>query len=90
MEQTVGGCLCVYAGTLLVGALHNVPTRHVLDVDVTVRHLLMGATLNIHIRRLPQSHTCFNTLDLPCYPTKALLKQKLMMAIAGSDGFGLA
>ena len=42
MEQTVGGCLCVYAGTLLVGALHNVPTRHVLDVDVTVRALTHG------------------------------------------------
>jgi E3 ubiquitin-protein ligase HUWE1 len=41
--------------------------------------------------RLPQSHTCFNTLDLPPYPTKAILKDKLMTAVtAGAGGFGFA
>lgn len=38
----------------------------------------------------PQSHTRFNTLDLPPYPTKELLRQKLMTAVEGSAGFGFA
>ena len=42
------------------------------------------------ICRLPQSHTCYNTLDLPPYPTKAILREKLEMAIAGSEGFDVA
>jgi E3 ubiquitin-protein ligase NEDD4 len=40
--------------------------------------------------RLPQSHTCFNTLDLPPYPSKAILREKLMTAVEGSAGFGFA
>jgi len=35
---------------------------------------------------LPISHTCFNRIDLPPYPTYTLLKQKLLMAI--SEGIG--
>lgn len=45
---------------------------------------------NACVCRLPQSHTCFNTLDLPPYPTKELLREKLMTAVEGSAGFGFA
>ena len=45
---------------------------------------------NVCVCRLPQSHTCFNTLDLPPYPTKEVLREKLMTAVAGSAGFGFA
>ncbi|KAG5486166.1 hypothetical protein LSCM1_07284 [Leishmania martiniquensis] len=37
---------------------------------------------------LPQAHTCFNKIDLPVYPSAAVLKEKLMLAITyGSLGF---
>lgn len=38
---------------------------------------------------LPQAHTCFNQLMLPDYPTRDILKEKLSIAIAYSEGFGL-
>jgi hypothetical protein len=42
-----------------------------------------------HIDQLPKSHTCFNQLDLPNYPTKEILKEKLRITITwGSEGFG--
>lgn len=42
-----------------------------------------------HIDQLPKSHTCFNQLDLPNYPTKEMLKERLRVAITwGSEGFG--
>ena len=39
---------------------------------------------------LPVAHTCFNLLDLPRYPTKEMLKNKLSQAVEYSTGFGLA
>ena len=39
--------------------------------------------------QLPTSHTCFNILILPAYPTKEVMKQKLLTAIQYSEGFGL-
>uniref|UniRef100_A0A3B0MHT7 HECT-type E3 ubiquitin transferase n=1 Tax=Theileria annulata TaxID=5874 RepID=A0A3B0MHT7_THEAN len=39
--------------------------------------------------RLPTAHTCFNQLDLPCYPSREMLKSKLLQAILeGKEGFG--
>ncbi|CAL1530118.1 unnamed protein product [Lymnaea stagnalis] len=38
---------------------------------------------------LPVAHTCFNLLDLPRYTSKATLKEKLLMAIQQTEGFGL-
>ncbi|KAI1139536.1 hypothetical protein F5Y05DRAFT_411725 [Hypoxylon sp. FL0543] len=41
--------------------------------------------------RLPQSHTCFNQLDLPEYESYDILRRQLLKAItAGSDYFGFA
>lgn len=40
--------------------------------------------------RLPQSHTCFNQLDLPSYKSYEDLKRALLIAInEGHEGFGL-
>lgn len=40
--------------------------------------------------RLPTAHTCFNQLDLPDYPSKDVLRNRLMLAISeGSGYFGL-
>lgn len=42
-----------------------------------------------HTSQLPKSHTCFNQLDLPCYPDKETMEKKLKVALAwGSEGFG--
>ncbi|KAF8060412.1 hypothetical protein N665_1217s0015 [Sinapis alba] len=41
--------------------------------------------------RLPSAHTCFNQLDLPEYPSKEQLKERLLLAIhEASEGFGFA
>ncbi|KAL0906611.1 hypothetical protein M5K25_025120 [Dendrobium thyrsiflorum] len=38
---------------------------------------------------LPSAHTCFNQLDLPEYPAKEQLQERLLLAIhEGSEGFG--
>ena len=39
--------------------------------------------------RLPSAHTCFNHLLLPEYATKEKLREKLLLAISNSEGFGL-
>ncbi|KAJ4837727.1 hypothetical protein Tsubulata_038110 [Turnera subulata] len=38
---------------------------------------------------LPSAHTCFNQLDLPEYPSKERLEERLLLAIhEGNEGFG--
>ena len=37
---------------------------------------------------LPRAHTCFNRIDLPPYRSYQELKEKVVMAIEGSYGFG--
>ncbi|XP_058757309.1 E3 ubiquitin-protein ligase UPL1-like [Vicia villosa] len=38
---------------------------------------------------LPSAHTCFNQLDLPAYPSKQHLEERLLLAIhEASEGFG--
>lgn len=39
--------------------------------------------------KLPTSHTCFNTLLLPSYRSKAVMADRLRLAIMNSEGFGL-
>ncbi|WIA34826.1 hypothetical protein OEZ86_013124 [Tetradesmus obliquus] len=39
--------------------------------------------------KLPTAHTCFNTLLLPEYCSRAKLQRKLMTAIQNAQGFGL-
>jgi len=38
---------------------------------------------------LPVGHTCTNRLDLPPYPSKEILRQKLNYAIFETQGFGI-
>jgi len=41
--------------------------------------------------RLPQAHTCFNTIDLPDYATEEMLNRKLRQALdEGGEGFWIA
>ncbi|CAG9862580.1 unnamed protein product [Phyllotreta striolata] len=40
-----------------------------------------------NIENFPRAHTCFNRLDLPPYESYAQLKDKLIKAIEGSQGF---
>ena len=39
--------------------------------------------------RLPVSHTCFNTFTLPDYKSKSIMKEKVMLAIQHTEGFGI-
>ena len=38
---------------------------------------------------LPCSHTCFNQLVLPDYPSMAKMKRKLKLAVNNYEGFGM-
>ncbi|KAL8166110.1 hypothetical protein V2J09_007609 [Rumex salicifolius] len=41
------------------------------------------------VDHLPSAHTCFNQLDLPEYPSKQHLQERLLLAIhEGNEGFG--
>jgi len=42
------------------------------------------------ITRLPAGHTCFNLLDLPEYPSKDILLDRVVYAIKNTEGFGQA
>lgn len=39
--------------------------------------------------KLPVAHTCFNILDLPAYPTKEKMRDKLLQAMNFTAGFGI-
>ena len=39
--------------------------------------------------KLPCAHTCFNHLLLPDYKNKDKLRERLLIAINNSEGFGL-
>uniref|UniRef100_A0A3P8Z9B5 HECT-type E3 ubiquitin transferase n=1 Tax=Esox lucius TaxID=8010 RepID=A0A3P8Z9B5_ESOLU len=41
------------------------------------------------VTSLPRAHTCFNRLDLPPYPSYALLYEKLLIAVEETSTFGL-
>jgi E3 ubiquitin-protein ligase HUWE1 len=57
---------------------------------------MRGGTQKFSIHRaarsettLPSSHTCFNQLDLPQYPTEEILQKKLLLACTECyEGFG--
>ena len=40
-------------------------------------------------KRLPTSHTCFNNLELPMYPSETMLREKLTIAIHADAGMGI-
>ncbi|OHT10203.1 putative E3 ubiquitin-protein ligase HECTD2 [Tritrichomonas foetus] len=40
-------------------------------------------------KKLPVSHTCFNTFGLPKYKSKAILEEKVKLAIQYTEGFGI-
>ena len=42
------------------------------------------------IQKLPSAHTCFNNLILPDYKNKEILKEKLIISINYSQGFGFS
>jgi len=58
--------------------------RHGPDSDMYKYSLLFLTCL-----RLPSAHTCFNHLLLPEYSSKEKLREKLLIAINNSVGFGL-
>ena len=40
--------------------------------------------------RIPQSHTCFNTIDLPQYESEEELNEKLILAIEECNTFEMS
>jgi hypothetical protein len=60
-----------------------------LPANVAAQPLQINITLD-NTANLPISHTCFNKLDIPRYPTKEILKTKLFQAVMMSSGFHIA
>jgi len=40
--------------------------------------------------KLIRGHTCYNTLDLPEYPSFEILRERVLFGINESQGFGFA
>ena len=53
-----------------------------------VNKFLISKVFDKNFDRLPRAHTCTNQLDLPEYPSKEILKQRLKFAIKEGKGFG--
>ena len=54
-----------------------------------INRFKISKNFDINYDRLPIAHTCFNQLDLPEYPNKEILKERLIKAIKeGKAGFG--
>ncbi|RDD40061.1 putative E3 ubiquitin-protein ligase HERC4 [Trichoplax sp. H2] len=64
-------------------------TDHVPVTGVTSMKLIFQSVHGADEGKLPVAHTCFNILDLPVYKSKETLRQKLLLAIENSAGFGL-
>eukprot|EP00041_Stephanoeca_diplocostata_P025554 m.671357 g.671357 ORF g.671357 m.671357 type:complete len:803 (-) comp22771_c0_seq3:541-2949(-) len=41
-----------------------------------------------NIKDLPRAHTCFNRIDLPAYNSYKLVREKLLIAVENTEGFG--
>lgn len=59
-----------------------------LRTDAQLNHLAMCRYAS-SADRLPTSHTCFNSLLLPDYGSRAKLRAKLLTAVDNAQGFGL-
>lgn len=66
-------------------ALSRVGEGGFKDLQLMCGHLF---TLNrvTDVHRMPNAHTCFNTLDLPCYPTRATMKRMLLLTVEYGNG----
>ena len=53
-----------------------------------INKFLIAKVFDKNFDRLPTAHTCTNQLDLPEYPNKEILKQRLKFAIKEGKGFG--
>jgi hypothetical protein len=74
--------------------IHPLTRRHVhTDRDEPMRPYdpndPEGLNDPVLVNRLPTSHTCFFTMDLPAYPTAEILKTKLLQAIGDAAEGGI-
>jgi hypothetical protein len=64
-------------------------TPRLPEAGSTYPNIEVRNTHNPDIGRLPETHTCFNQINMPPYPNKATIKDKLWTAMTGADGFGM-
>jgi hypothetical protein len=65
------------------------PVGGLSEVRLRVVNGGRGDLSNTASMPLPSSRTCFATLVLPLYPSKQILKEKLLIAIENAEGFGM-
>ena len=61
----------------------RVPIRGLSDLTITI------SRNGSNDQKLPTSHTCFDHILLPQYSSKDILRERLLVAIENSQGFGL-
>ena len=78
---------------MFVSGSYRAPIKGLTDLPFIVsRHgpdSEMYDIFKLFIHSLPSAHTCFNHLLLPEYKSKEKLREKLLLAINNSEGFGL-
>lgn len=62
----------------------RIPAGGIAQLQLTIQSISVPST------HLPVAHTCFNLLDLPIsYENRAVLEEKLLLALKWTEGFGL-
>ncbi|KAI6649166.1 E3 ubiquitin-protein ligase HECW2-like [Oopsacas minuta] len=68
----------------------SIPLNGFQGLTSTHGHVQRFTIRLIYGEGLPESHTCFNRLDIPRYSSYEELKQKLLYAIRNTQGFNIA
>jgi hypothetical protein len=68
---------------IFVTACGRTPPRGWQDLSITIQRNGEGDD------RLPTAFTCFNLFFLPLYSSKEVMKERLLLAITETEGFGL-
>ncbi len=81
---------CTYYDFLLLCAVFltgtdRIPINGFERMGVMIQRMDGGPFLD----KLPVAHTCFNILDLPPYPSKEKMRDKLLQATNLTAGFGI-
>lgn len=63
----------------------RIPINGFEQMGVTIQRMDGGS----EHEKLPVAHTCFNILDLPPYPSKERMRDKLLQATSLGGGFGI-
>jgi len=74
---------------LFVTGSDRVPVGGMREMTFKISKMISTDPKISPVNMLPMAHTCFNQLVLPDYQHRKILRQKLAIALAHGEGFGL-